>query len=250
MPTNFNLVSQMPAQDIAAEASLAALQAATGTQADAAYTSGSGTMIALLKAIAAKVGGSGATTGSVTISGTAQVQDAAAESSLASIATSGAASAAAVGTTSDNPYTGSGGGTLVALLKGLYAALRGTLTVSGSVSVGNFPATQAVSGAVSVSNLPATQAVSGNVTVSGTVADSNSAPFLGVAQLTPGGAAVAAQRSVGFVCAAGGNATFTFPDASTITLALAPSAQLQTLPFAVTGVSLGTDTAGTFWNLK
>ena len=249
MPTNFNLVSQIPAQDTAAEASLAALQAATGTQADAAYTSGSGTMIALLKAIAAKVGGSGATTGSVTISGTAQVQDAAAESSLASIATSGAASAAAVGTTSDNPYTGSGG-TLVALLKGLYAVLKGTLTVSGSVSVGNFPTTQAVSGAVSVSNLPATQAVSGNVTVSGTVADSNSAPFLGVTQLTPGGAAVAAQRSVGFVCTAGGNATFTFPDASTITLALSPSAQLQTLPFALTGVSLGTGAAGTFWNLK
>ena len=235
MPNNLNLVSQMPAQDIAAEAALAALQAATGTQADAAYTSGSGTMIALLKAIAAKAGGSGATSGSVTISGTAQVQDAAAESSLASIATSDAASAAAVGTTSDNPYTGSGGGTLVALLKGLYAALKGTLTVSGSVSVSNFPVTQAVSG---------------NVTVSGTVADSNSAPFLGVAQLTPGGTAVAAQRSVGFVCTAGGNATFTFPDASTITLALAPSAQLQTLPFAVTGVALGTGAAGTFWNLK
>ena len=38
------------------------------------------------------------------------------------------------------------------------------LTVSGTVSVGNFPATQPVSGTVSVSNFPATQAVSGTVT--------------------------------------------------------------------------------------
>lgn len=35
---------------------------------------------------------------------------------------------------------------IVALLKGLYAKLAGTLTVGGSVSVSNFPATQPVSG--------------------------------------------------------------------------------------------------------
>jgi hypothetical protein len=40
----------------------------------------------------------------------------------------------------------------------------GTQTVSGSVSVSNFPATQPVSGTVSVSNFPATQPVSGTVT--------------------------------------------------------------------------------------
>lgn len=40
----------------------------------------------------------------------------------------------------------------------------GSLTVDGSVSVSNFPATQPVSGSVSVSNLPTTQAVSGTVT--------------------------------------------------------------------------------------
>jgi hypothetical protein len=46
----------------------------------------------------------------------------------------------------------------------------GTQTVSGSVSVSNFPATQPVSGSVSVSNFPATQPVSGTVaaTQSGT----------------------------------------------------------------------------------
>lgn len=41
----------------------------------------------------------------------------------------------------------------------------GAVQVGGSVSVSNFPATQAVSGSVSVSNFPATQAVSGSVTV-------------------------------------------------------------------------------------
>lgn len=46
----------------------------------------------------------------------------------------------------------------------------GTLTVGGSVSVSNFPATQPVSGTVAVSNFPATQPVSGTVaaTQSGT----------------------------------------------------------------------------------
>lgn len=41
-----------------------------------------------------------------------------------------------------------------------------TQPISGSVSVSNLPATQAVSGAVSVSNFPATQPVSGSVSVS------------------------------------------------------------------------------------
>jgi hypothetical protein len=40
------------------------------------------------------------------------------------------------------------------------------LAVSGTISVGNFPATQPVSGSVSVSNFPATQPVSGSVSVS------------------------------------------------------------------------------------
>lgn len=80
---------------------------------------------------------------------------------------------------------------VVSLLKGLYSLLAGTLTVGGSVSVSNFPATQPVSGtvtanqgtagssawkvdgsgvtqpisgSVSVSNFPATQPVSGTIT--------------------------------------------------------------------------------------
>ena len=57
--------------------------------------------------------------------------------------------------------------------------VSGSLTVSGSVSVSNFPATQPVSGSVSVSNFPASQAVTGTFwqatqPVSGTVAVTNS----------------------------------------------------------------------------
>lgn len=42
----------------------------------------------------------------------------------------------------------------------------GTQSVSGTVNVGNFPATQPVSGSVNVGNFPATQPVSGTVAVS------------------------------------------------------------------------------------
>jgi hypothetical protein len=45
-------------------------------------------------------------------------------------------------------------------LRSIYDKLVVGLTVSGSVSVSNLPATQAVSGSVSVSNFPPTQAVS------------------------------------------------------------------------------------------
>lgn len=44
--------------------------------------------------------------------------------------------------------------------------VTGAVTVSGTVGVNNFPATQTVAGTVAVSNLPATQPVSGSVAVS------------------------------------------------------------------------------------
>lgn len=65
------------------------------------------------------------------------------------------AGASATGVT--QPTGGSG---LLGWLSGIYQKLSGSL----SVTVGNWPTTQAVSGSVSVSNLPATQAVSGSVT--------------------------------------------------------------------------------------
>jgi hypothetical protein len=69
------------------------------------------------------------------------------------------------------------------------------------------------------------------------------------AVLLTSGTMVLAQRSVGFVITAAATVTFTLADASTITLALPVSAQLQTLPFAVTKVVVTAGT-GTFWNLK
>jgi hypothetical protein len=57
--------------------------------------------------------------------------------------------------------TGTGGNLNVNLAGNSF----GTLTIGGSVSVSNFPATQPISGSISVSNLPATQPVSGSVSV-------------------------------------------------------------------------------------
>lgn len=59
---------------------------------------------------------------------------------------------AAEGSKADAAYAGAGSASLVAILKGIYAKLAGTLvaSVSGAVSVTNFPGTQPVSGTVSV----------------------------------------------------------------------------------------------------
>ena len=117
-----------------------------------------------------------------------------------------------------------------------------------------FPTSQAVTGAF----YQATQPVSGTffqttqpVSIAGTqsVADTNSAAFGGVVVMTPG-TATTALRSVGFVITTAGNVTFTFADTSTITLAEPASPAFTTLPFSVTTVTLGTGTAGTFWELK
>lgn len=81
------------------------------------------------------------------------------------------------------------------------------------------------------------------------VVDSNSAAFQGVVAVTPG-TPTAALRSIGFVITTAGPVTLTLADGSTITLALSASPSLQTLPFAVTSVALGSGTAGQFWNLK
>lgn len=97
---------------------------AQGTTVDAAWTSGAGTVISLLKKIAS-AGGS-----AVSIADGADV---------------------AKGTTSDPAWSGSGASTIVAALKAIYAKVAGTLTtvISGSVAVTGtfFQATQPVSAA-------------------------------------------------------------------------------------------------------
>lgn len=159
------------------------------------------------------------------------------------------------------------------MLGNIYTKLSGTLTTTlatgtnaiGSVSVSNFPATQPVSGSVSVSNLPTTQAVSlaalpaltagaaaiGTVGVTGNVSvtDASGAAFQGSSVITPGTAMIAG-RSFAYVCTGAGNITITLPDASTMTFGIAASTDLQTLPFAVTLLTLGSGTAGTFWIVR
>ena len=82
------------------------------------------------------------------------------------------------------------------------------------------------------------------------VADTNSAAFMGVVQLTPGSSTPATPaRGLGFVCTAAGTLTITFANGSTMALPIAASPILQTLSFAVTTVALSNGAAGTFWNL-
>lgn len=64
------------------------------------------------------------------------VADSAVESNTGTIATETTASAAALGTTGDAAYGGSGSSTIVAALKGLYALLTGTLKVTQAGSTG------------------------------------------------------------------------------------------------------------------
>jgi hypothetical protein len=198
------------------------------------------------------------------------VVDAAAETALTTIATN-----TAQGTSGTGIAEPAGGSGLLGWLSGIYKALTGTLTVGGSVSVSNLPATQPVSAAtlplpegaataanqpalngdggalVHVTNFPATQAVSGAVSITGNVSvtDTSGAAFQGAATITPG-TATTAGRSVAYVCTAAGNITITLPDASTMTFGIAASPDLQTLPFAVTLLTLGTGTAGTFWTVR
>ena len=78
--------------------------------------------------------------------------------------------------------------------------------------------------------------------------DPANSAFQGVIAITPG-TVVAATRSIGFICTNAGNITLTLANGSTMTLPIAAAASLQTLPLAVTNITLGTGTAGTFWGL-
>lgn len=89
------------------------------------------------------------------------------------------------------------------------------------------------------------KALTGNLNVT----DSSGAAYQGSSVITPGTAA-APGRSVGYVCTTAGNITITLPDGSTMTFGISASADLQTLPFAVTLLTLNGSTAGSFWTLK
>ena len=94
----------------------------------------------------------------------------------------------------------------------------------------------------------AIQGVTGGVPLM--TADANGAAFGGVVALTPG-TAVSAARSLGYLCTGAGNITLTLADGSSLTVLISTAnGAFQTLPFAVTQVTLGTGTAASFWNLK
>jgi hypothetical protein len=146
-------------------ASLSAISAATGTQADTAYVSGSGGVIALLKGIFGKVsgtlsvsasslplptgaaleGGGNLATIATKISGTLPISASALPLPAGAAQEAGgnlAAIATTTGGVADTAYV-SGSGSLIAILKGIFGKLAGTLAVSGTF----WPTTQPVSAA-------------------------------------------------------------------------------------------------------
>lgn len=99
--------------------STAAIATATGAQADAAYTSGSGSIIAILKGLFTN------TTGLATAA-----NQSTSASTLSTVATNTGNSASADGTTADSAYAGSGSASIISILKGVYTKLGTTLNVS------------------------------------------------------------------------------------------------------------------------
>ena len=80
---------------------------------------------------------------------------------LAAIATSTSSVNTATGAQADAAWTGTGSGSVISVLKGLYAKLSSTLSVSVT-ALPSLPAGANAIGSVSVSNFPSTQAVSSN----------------------------------------------------------------------------------------
>jgi hypothetical protein len=125
-------------------ASDAVSEAALGTPADVAWAgTGTSTIIAALKSLYGRLAGTlsatltgalpagGNAIGSVSVTGTVAVSDSAGEASLATVATQTTASAGATGTAADAAYT-TGGGSVIAVLKGIFGKLAGTLAVTGT----------------------------------------------------------------------------------------------------------------------
>lgn len=118
-----------------------ATETALGTPADTAWTTGSGSVVALLKAIAAVTIGtsnvSDATTHttlstiSTALAGTLTVSDNTTHTSLSTMVTSGNATAAALGTVSDTAWV-SGSGTAIAILKKIAAGSGGGAVTTGA----------------------------------------------------------------------------------------------------------------------
>jgi len=119
---------------IAAQATT--LNASTGAQTDAAYTTGNGSVISLLKGLFGLLksplqvtGTFYQTTQPVSIASVPLASNAAQETggNLDAVAASNSAISGSVGTTADSSYSGTGNASLVSILKGLFVSLNGTL---------------------------------------------------------------------------------------------------------------------------
>lgn len=99
--------------------SAAAIATATGAQADAAYTSGSGSLISLLKGLFGNTANNATAANQTT-----------ANSSLSTIATNTGTVATAAGAPADSAYAGSGSGSIIAILKGLFTNTTGLATAA------------------------------------------------------------------------------------------------------------------------
>jgi hypothetical protein len=129
--------------------------AAEGGVGDAAWTTGNGSIIAILKGIFGKLAGTLTVSGTVTStpSGTQAVSAAALPLPAgAATETSNAATAAAAGTTADTAYV-SGAGTIVAILKGIFGLVTSGNQKTQLVGSGGNVAAVSAGGSLSISNL-------------------------------------------------------------------------------------------------
>lgn len=124
-----------------------------GTEADTAYVSGNGTVIALLKGLFAKLADTLTISGSVTTSGTVT------EANSTSINTHVGDIDTATGTQADAAWT-SGNGSVIALLKNIASKLAAGIAVTGSFYQATQPVSQSVATALTpyASNPTATTA--------------------------------------------------------------------------------------------
>ena len=106
-----------------------AIKTATGTTADSAYAgSGSASLVSLLKGVYAAL----TSTISVYVSNPTTNPSLESGGNLDSISASNTVIKTTAGTTADAAYTGSGSASIVAVLKGVYSKLAGTLAISAS----------------------------------------------------------------------------------------------------------------------
>lgn len=117
---------------------------------------------------------------------------------------------AGIGTPGASPYAGSGSASVIAVLKGVFSKLAGTLTTN----------------------------------------DTNSAAFVGAVSITPGTPVTAARSLAYLCTGAGTvTLTYADTSTQTVTLPAA-TYPFATIPSAVTNVTLGTASGCTFWNMQ